>query len=98
MGVTNEERADWALIAIEAFARATGQLKAKGQWNDDKAAVISDLLCDLMHYCTGGVESGDALEDFEKLLERARGNYEEELDEEEEDEDDEEDDEEDDDD
>ena len=42
----NMDRARWAAIALDAFAKATGQdLRVEA---DD---VIGDLLCDLQHLC-----------------------------------------------
>ena len=38
----NEVRAEWALVAIEAFQAATGT---------DDCDAISDLLCDIRHLC-----------------------------------------------
>jgi hypothetical protein len=41
----NEVRAKWADIAVKAF---TDELSLH---DEDKAEIISDLLCDLMHLC-----------------------------------------------
>lgn len=70
--VTNGERANWAYLALERFARATNQDNS-GDLKHDRGTVVNDLLCDLMHLC-----DRDGL-DFEDLVERARGHYQEEL-------------------
>lgn len=54
--VDNTQRAAWARVAIDGFIRAT---------RTDEDDVISDLLCNLMHYCA---ESGA---DFLAELNRA---------------------------
>lgn len=59
----NDNRAEWADGAIEAFQAATGT---------DREDALSDLLCDLMHLCDRDVFLGD----FDTQLERARGHYE----------------------
>jgi hypothetical protein len=74
--VTNADRADFALTALEAFAAQTGQLKS-GQWDEDMQTVVQDLLCDLMHYC------GQNNIDFALTLKGALGCYKEEQEEEE---------------
>lgn len=84
MDVTNEDRADYALEAVKAFAAQTGQ----DQYDLTVAAlldldtgigmrvvsigqeVIGDLLCDLMHLC------GDQ---FEEFLRAGRMHYEAEV-------------------
>ena len=48
---SNEDRADWALTALNAFAAETGQTADIGGGDDDIASVIGDLLCDLGHLC-----------------------------------------------
>jgi hypothetical protein len=40
--VDNTQRAEWARVAIDAFIRVT---------RTDEGDAISDLLCNLMHYC-----------------------------------------------
>lgn len=42
---TNEKRAEWADKAVEAFAKATRMEE------EDDFIVLTDLLCDLMHWC-----------------------------------------------
>lgn len=60
----NTQRADWAGFAIAAFQSVTR--------TDDEDAV-SDLLCNLMHYCDrNGL-------DFQAELSRAASNYEAEI-------------------
>lgn len=56
----NDDRASWAGVALEAFM---------GQTGTDKEDALSDLLCDLMHYCDRNAEG------FEAALERARVHY-----------------------
>lgn len=69
---TNETRAQWAYTALEAFARETNQLQ-NGDLAEDPGSVVSDLLCDLMHYCRQNNL------DIEDLLRNGRGNFAEEL-------------------
>lgn len=60
----NHSRAEWAAAALDAFDEAVG---------GDREDSISDLLCDLMHYC-------DRTScDFDNELQRARGHYQEET-------------------
>ncbi len=61
--VMNDDRADWAAAAIDAFIDATGA---------DREDALSDLLSDLMHLC----DRVDDLGNFKEQLERARGHYE----------------------
>jgi hypothetical protein len=69
--MTNEERATEARKVLEAFAKSSGQ-----RIEDERDHVVCDLLADMMHYCR---EEGVC---FEKLVERARMHFEEEVDEE----------------
>jgi hypothetical protein len=56
----NEQRADWAELAVKAFQSKTG--------SDDSDA-LADLLCDMLHYCDRyGI-------DFNDDLGRARSHY-----------------------
>lgn len=56
----NDDRAEWAGTALNAFQRLTG--------TDDEDA-LGDLLCDLMHWCDrNGCE-------FDAALSRARMHY-----------------------
>jgi hypothetical protein len=60
----NDDRAEWAQKTIDRFMYVTGMGIA------DKDDALSDLLCDLMHWCdkyTG--------QDFDRELERARSHY-----------------------
>jgi len=41
----NPERAAWAALAMDAFKDATNM------HGEDNETIISDLLCDLMHFC-----------------------------------------------
>jgi hypothetical protein len=57
---TNDDRAAWAEEAIQAFERATGT---------DREDSVSDLLCNLMHFCNlNGL-------DFLAELNRGAGHY-----------------------
>jgi hypothetical protein len=57
---SNDERADWALAALAAFAAETGQAAAR----DGLREIVSDLLCNLQHLCAReGVDFKDALAD-----------------------------------
>jgi hypothetical protein len=42
---SNRERADWASIALDAFADECNMN------DEDRETQLSDLLCDLMHFC-----------------------------------------------
>ena len=43
----NNDRAYWAKVALNAFARITGMSSA----DEDEENILSDLLCNLMHLC-----------------------------------------------
>lgn len=75
MDVTNSDRADWAQVAVEAFAAETSQ-DTSGDLAEDKGQVIGDLLCNLMHLCRQ-----DNI-NFEECLSNGRGNFEFEVEEE----------------
>jgi hypothetical protein len=67
----NDDRSEWASAAVEAFISAT---------RTDNPDAVSDLLCDLMHFCDRNAGPGDEeFEGFEEALDRARQNYEEET-------------------
>jgi hypothetical protein len=57
---TNQDRAEWAEVALRAFQEATGA---------DECDALGDLLADLMHWCDG---SGYA---FNHALKCARMHY-----------------------
>ena len=57
----NDKRAEWAEEALLAFMHETGT---------DQEDAVSDLLCDIMHYC-----DRDNRLNFEHQLTRARGHY-----------------------
>lgn len=70
-GPDNLDRAQWARLALVTFAEATRQD------GDEHEEVVSDLLCDLRHFC-------DLAElDWTDLLRRAEMHYEAEVEEEE---------------
>lgn len=58
MDVTNEDRADWAAVACEAFADITGQ-----NMEEDLPAIIGDLIANLLHLANQqGMCAADRLE------------------------------------
>lgn len=63
---TNRDRAHWAEDALDHFARLVGQE------DEDLETNATDFLCDLLHLCD--FENLD----FDVILERAKGHYEEE--------------------
>ena len=69
---SNEQRAEWAYAAVEAFACKTRQ-DSSGDLKHDLECVVSDLLCDLMH-----LSDRDGF-DFDRAMNSAAGNYQEEL-------------------
>lgn len=69
MGPNNEDRALWALDAVNAF---------QGEVGTEDEDAIADLLCDLMHLCDKRTLYGS----FENALLRAISNYQAEKDEE----------------
>lgn len=62
----NDERADWARIALAAFAAETGQSLA----TDGVEEVLQDLLTNLQHLCRR-----DGI-DFQQALADGTGNFE----------------------
>ena len=68
------------MTALSAFAAETDQDKS-GDLEHDTESVISDLLCDLIHYMSD--TNTDPVSEFTRLVGSAIGNYEEEVDEEE---------------
>jgi hypothetical protein len=50
-GPTNEDRAQWAEVALLAFGRRTGTVKDHVGDNEDPFLILSDLLADLAHWC-----------------------------------------------
>lgn len=69
---TNEDRAEWARAGVWAFGEETNQIRKDGSMNDELETITQDLLSDIMHLCD--VEGFD----FDDVLRRARGNYDEE--------------------
>jgi hypothetical protein len=76
MEVTNLQRAAWAEAALIAFAKETGM-----EWEDDQTR-LSDLLCDLLHFCRIHKSREDCPMDFERAMATARMNFEAEKEEE----------------
>ena len=66
---TNVDRAGWAHEAVQKFAEVTGLTAS----NDTLDTKVGDLLSDLMHLTL--IEGLD----FDEILERARGYFQEEL-------------------
>lgn len=62
---SNDDRADWAQTALDAFRRKTGQT-GRGEMEE----ALGDLLCNLMHLC-----ERDGI-DFAGRLANGRGNFE----------------------
>lgn len=60
----NDDRAEWAQQAVDAFQLAT---------NTDPENLLADLLCDLMHWADRNAETAGS---FEAALARAQSNYE----------------------
>ena len=58
----NDDRADWAEAALQAFIRAC---------RTDREDALPDLLCDLIHLCDRQPDLGG----FDAMVERARRNY-----------------------
>ena len=65
--ITNEQRAAWAAHAIAEYSAGK---EGPGGLYDDPDAVLTDLLCDLMHHARS------AQIDFEKCLRAAQMHYE----------------------
>lgn len=82
---TNADRANWARHGIEGYVLAGAgkpSIKTKKQARDYIEiecweTVLSDLLCDLMHYADaradGDQEDGEG--EFDEAIGRARSNY-----------------------
>ena len=89
-GVTNEDRAEWGLVGLQAFRDRTCQGafdRDLTQWESFEEG-LSDMLGDLMHYASrqGWLKDPEINPDgedvpamFERLLERGRSHYEWEL-------------------
>lgn len=70
---TNADRARWAAMAIDPFARETFHKGFKALIEGDQEDCIADLVCDLLHLArTKGF-------DTEALLSKATGNFEAEV-------------------
>jgi hypothetical protein len=61
----NDNRADWAGLAIHKFAQTTGMDEA----NEDNDTILSDMLTDILHWCDRNKV------DFDECLSVARSNY-----------------------
>jgi hypothetical protein len=61
-GITNDERASWAEVALLAFAQRTRMAKKMIGDKEDAFLIVSDLLTDLAHWCDRhNIELGLAL-------------------------------------
>jgi hypothetical protein len=69
MTTDNEQRAHWAAIAVDAFAKETGMSE------EDGSTCIQDLITDLQHLC---YQCGL---DWEEITRIANANFEAELEE-----------------
>ena len=68
---TNNQRADWAMHGLLAFAEITGLRNERNQ--EDLDIIVGDFLADLMHLC-------DSEEiDIESMMQRADSHYREEV-------------------
>lgn len=50
-GITNEERASWADVALVAFSQRTGAVSDWMGTDKERSLVVTDLLADLAHWC-----------------------------------------------
>lgn len=50
-GTTNDERASWAEVGLEAYGLRTGTVGATVGDDEAPSLIISDLLADLAHWC-----------------------------------------------
>jgi hypothetical protein len=69
LSAANKDRASWADDGINAFVDTTGT---------DPEDAVSDLLCDIMHWCNMPDNESPG---FEAELERAQGHYDSEIEE-----------------
>lgn len=68
--IDNRKRARWAQGAVNAFSVATRFGRTFNKLHrDDKADLVSDLLCDLMHFCKQNKI------DFDKALKQGLQNF-----------------------
>lgn len=69
---TNADRAEWARVAIAAFAAET-HLDTSGELEHDLESVVCDLVADLMHFC-----DEESL-DWKEIIRRAELHHSEEV-------------------
>jgi len=50
-GITNDERASWAEVALLAFGQRTGMASKFVGDNEESVMVVGDLLADIAHWC-----------------------------------------------
>src|SRR6185312_12578568 len=61
-GITNDERASWAEVALVTFGQRTGMVRVHLGDKEDAFLVVADLLCDMAHWCDRtGVDLQSAL-------------------------------------
>jgi hypothetical protein len=47
--VTNNDRAEWAIVALNAFGEETGQSDYDYTDTDQVSEIVGDLICNLLH-------------------------------------------------
>jgi hypothetical protein len=77
-GVTNEQRAGWAMNALQTFAKDTGLADENGELAEDLATVVGDLMADVMHLA--GAQHYDPEHFLGIVMVKARSHFEEESD------------------
>lgn len=75
----NRLRGERAGLVLRDYALGTGARTRDGEWADDPADVLIDLLTDLMHWASHSGELGDEDDDFAELLRAAARNHTDEL-------------------
>ena len=50
-GITNDERASWAEVALLAFGKRTGSMFRSVGDKEEPMLVIGDLVADIAHWC-----------------------------------------------
>lgn len=56
---TNDDRAEWAELAIDTFAKATGMRSERN--DEDDETILGDLLTDLRHWAAANGVDFDAI-------------------------------------
>jgi hypothetical protein len=61
-GITNDDRASWAEVALVTFGQVTGMVRSHLGDKEDAFLVVVDLFCDIAHWCDrNGVDLQSAL-------------------------------------